>query len=70
MAKKDTLLNLNAKSEEAAFESTACVFCTAYYIAKTNRPLSDHEILIDLQQINGIEMGQLVTVTVFDSVPT
>ncbi|CAM2102663.1 unnamed protein product [Caretta caretta] len=60
MAKKETLLNLHAKSEEAAFETTACVFRTAYYIVKTNRPLSDHKILIDLQQINGIEMGHLL----------
>ncbi|KAH1167869.1 hypothetical protein KIL84_003352 [Mauremys mutica] len=57
MAKKETRLNLNAQSEEAPFETTAHVFQTAYYIAKTNRPLSDHESLIDLQQINGIEMG-------------
>ncbi|KAH1169103.1 hypothetical protein KIL84_013693 [Mauremys mutica] len=57
MATKETLLNLNAKSKEAAFETTARVFRTAYYIAKTNQPLSDHESLIDLQQINGIEMG-------------
>ncbi|CAM2096660.1 unnamed protein product [Caretta caretta] len=60
MAKKETLLNLNAKSEEAAFETTARVFQTADYIAKTNRSLSDHKSLIDLQQINGIEMGRLL----------
>uniref|UniRef100_A0A8C3FJM6 Uncharacterized protein n=1 Tax=Chrysemys picta bellii TaxID=8478 RepID=A0A8C3FJM6_CHRPI len=51
--------NKETELEKAAFETTARVFRTAYYIAKTNRPLSDHESLIDLQQINRIKTGRL-----------
>ena len=39
---------------------TTKVFRTAYYIAKKNRPFSDHEGLIHLQEINGIDMGSIL----------
>ncbi|XP_074872882.1 E3 SUMO-protein ligase KIAA1586-like [Carettochelys insculpta] len=57
-AKRDSLLK--AKYEEAAFVTTARVFRTAYYVAKMNRPFTDHKSLIDLQKVNGVEMGQLL----------
>ncbi|XP_063810928.1 uncharacterized protein LOC135040731 isoform X2 [Pseudophryne corroboree] len=53
-ARKDILLNINGRSQEAAFEITSRVFRTAYYIAKMNRPFTDHESLIDLQKVNGV----------------
>ena len=37
-AKKDVLLNLNAQTEQTAFQSTARVFRTAYYVAKNSKP--------------------------------
>ena len=51
-AKKDVLLKLNAQSEQAVFQSTARVFRTAYYVTKNNKPFTDLESLIDLQEGN------------------
>ncbi|XP_063788503.1 E3 SUMO-protein ligase KIAA1586-like [Pseudophryne corroboree] len=59
-ARKDILLNINGRSQEAAFEITSRVFRTAYYIAKMNRPFTDHESLIDLQKVNGVQIGRLL----------
>ena len=56
-AKKDVLLNLNAQSEQTAFQSTSRVFRTAYYEAKHSIPFTDFEKLISLQQANSIDMG-------------
>lgn len=33
------------------------MFCTAYYLAKINRPFNDHFNLIELQNLNGIKLG-------------
>lgn len=54
-AKKDILLNMNTSSQESAFESTAKVFRTAYYVAKNNKPFTDFETLIDLQHANSAD---------------
>jgi len=59
-AKKDVLLNLNAQSEQAVFQSTARVFKTAYYVAKNNKPFTDFESLIDLQEGNSLDMGRVL----------
>ena len=59
-AKKDVLLNLNAQSEQTAFQSTARVFRTAYYVAKNSKPFTDFEKLISLQQANSIDMGRVL----------
>ena len=59
-AKKDVLLNLNAQSEQSAFQSTALVFRTAYYVAKNSKPFTDFEKLINLQQANSIDMGRVL----------
>ena len=48
-AKKDELLNLNAQSEQTAFQSTARVFKTAYNVAENSKPFTDFEKLISLQ---------------------
>jgi len=40
-------------------QTTIKVFRTAYYIAMQNRPFSDHDDLIKLQEINGINLGKI-----------
>ncbi|XP_039676145.1 E3 SUMO-protein ligase KIAA1586-like [Perca fluviatilis] len=52
------------KQKEAAIENAVetmtesymkeAVFRTAYHLAKKNRPFSDHESLIELQELNGV----------------
>lgn len=37
--------------------STQSIFRTAYYIAKSNRLFSDHYNLIEVQDLNGIKLG-------------
>ena len=39
---------------------TTVVFRTAYYIAKSDRPYTDHPDLLDLQQLNGIKVGRVL----------
>ncbi|XP_058841147.1 E3 SUMO-protein ligase KIAA1586-like [Acipenser ruthenus] len=38
-------------------ETTCKIFSTAYYLAKQNRPYSDHQALLELQEINGVNVG-------------
>ena len=59
-ATKDVLLNLNAQSEQTAFQSTARVFRTAYYVAKNSKPFTDFEKLISLWQANSIDIGRVL----------
>jgi len=51
---------LNAQSEQTVFQSTAQVFRTAYYVAKKNKPFTDIESLIDLQEGNSLHMGRVL----------
>ena len=60
-AKKDVPLNLNAQSEQTAFQSTARVFRTAYMWQKNSKPFTDFENLINLQQANSIRHGTCLT---------
>ncbi|XP_022170490.1 E3 SUMO-protein ligase KIAA1586-like, partial [Myzus persicae] len=39
------------------YDTTQKVFRSAYYISKYNRPYDDHSKLIELQQLNGLDMG-------------
>lgn len=41
-------------------QTTIKVFRTAYYIAMQNRPFSDHDDLIKLQEINGVNLGKIL----------
>jgi len=43
-----------------AEHSTKCIFRTAYYIAKFSQPFGGPESLIDLQQMNGIDLGLIL----------
>ena len=45
---------------EKHIESTSKIFRTAYYIAKEEKPFTDHPKLIDLQEANGNKMGILL----------
>jgi len=58
-ANKD-ILNMNATSQECAFESTDRVFITAYHVAKNNKPFTDFESLIELQQPNSADLGRVL----------
>jgi len=46
--------------DSAVDKETEAVFRTAYYLAKSNRPFSDHEQLIQLQKQNGVNMGLIL----------
>uniref|UniRef100_A0A672GNY5 Uncharacterized protein n=1 Tax=Salarias fasciatus TaxID=181472 RepID=A0A672GNY5_SALFA len=59
-AKKDTLLNMNARSQAAAFEVTCKVFRTAYYVAKYDKPFTDFEKMVDLQKANSVDLGRVL----------
>jgi hypothetical protein len=41
-------------------DETCRIFLTAYFIAKNDRPYSDHPDLVALQQINGLNMGRIL----------
>lgn len=45
------------KSAHKLHNSTLLVFRTAYYLAKNNRPFNDHFNLIELQNLNGVKLG-------------
>ena len=45
------------KSNKIELESTQRIFRTAYYLAKNNRPYCHHSDLIELQEINGTDLG-------------
>jgi hypothetical protein len=53
----ENLATIQCKAYEA---STERVFRTAYKQAKLNRPFSDMEMEIDLQRLNGIDMGRIL----------
>ena len=56
--KQNPIVNLVDKLNEDNFESTKRVFRTSYHIAKSNRPYKDQEKLVELQKLNGLDMGQ------------
>lgn len=46
-------------------KETEAVFRTAYHMAKKYQPFSDHETLIELQELNSLNMAQyLIHITV------
>ena len=48
------------KTTKLQFETTKKIFCTAYFIAKNQRPYVDMPKLVDLQVLNGISMGKVL----------
>ena len=51
-------------SEQTLFQSTARVSRTAYYMAKNNKPLTNFESSVDLQEGNSIDMGLVLHSTI------
>lgn len=49
---------INQQQEE--FASTCNVFRTAYYLATNDRPYLDHAELIELQRMNGVDVGRVL----------
>lgn len=58
--KSEELSSTLARNSQEASVTTSRVFRTAYYIAKHNRPYSDHPELLDLQGANGINVGRVL----------
>jgi len=55
--KSDAIRCGMANALQQQHEHTCRVFSTAYYIAKQERPYTDHPELVTLQQENGVDMG-------------
>ena len=58
--KKAAIENAMETMTESYMKETEAVFRTAYHLAKKNRPFSDHESLIELQELNGVKMGSIL----------
>ena len=56
--KLDQIGTLSAQMENRSKATTTKCLRTAYYIAKNNRPYTDYETLIDLQETNGVDLGR------------
>ena len=57
---KDTLKTNVISQKVGEYHCTCAVFRTAYFLAKKNRPFTDHSALIDLQKLNGIDVGRVL----------
>lgn len=57
VAKLETIEKVSDSINAKHLETTKTVFRTAYYLVKNNRPYSDHFDLLELQNINGIDIG-------------
>jgi hypothetical protein len=58
-AKKESL-KVCQKSLSRQKEITAKIFPTAYKVAKSNQSFSNFEMDIDLQELNGVDMGRIL----------
>lgn len=47
-------------AQEDITSSTMSVFRTTYYIAKRNKPFTEHPELTDLQRANGVNIGRVL----------
>lgn len=59
-SQKNQLLECLNTMNIVAEDENIKLFRTAYYIAKKNRPFSDYEDLINLQQTNGVNLGKIL----------
>jgi hypothetical protein len=59
-AKKETPKKVCLKSLCCQKEVTAKIFRTACKIAKSNQSFNNFEMEIDLQELNGVDMGQIL----------
>jgi len=58
--KKEEIQTSFVEQQSIDFASTCNVFRTAYYVAKNDRPYSDHSDLLDLQKLNGVKTGRVL----------
>ncbi|KAK9680036.1 hypothetical protein QE152_g39474 [Popillia japonica] len=56
-ADKETIENVCDKMNMSNLESTIKIFRSAYYLAKNDRPFSDHSELLELLKMNGVDIG-------------
>lgn len=54
---QDLIGNMVRAVSETVLDETDAVFRTAYYLAKMNRPVTDHDNLIELQQKKWCQHG-------------
>ncbi|KAI6658299.1 hypothetical protein LOD99_15568 [Oopsacas minuta] len=54
--KNNTLAHVDVINSKY-LDTTKRVFRTSYYISKNDKPLGDHQGLVDLQSQNGVDMG-------------
>jgi hypothetical protein len=59
-AEMEVLPGIVSEQTKQEHVATCRVFRTAYYIAKHDRPFTDHPDLVDLQQQNGLSMGRVL----------
>ena len=59
-ASGDKLKTVIVSNQKHYLESTCKVFRSVYYIVKNNRPFLDHADLIELQELNGVDVGLII----------
>ena len=57
MSKKNQYVNVVLKQNNESLDKTRKIFKTCYYLAKNNRPYMDHSDLIEIQSLNGLDLG-------------
>lgn len=57
---KESLRSSVTLQQEHKFDECCKIFRTAYYVAKSDRPYSDHTSLLELQELNGVSVGRLL----------
>ena len=53
-------MDARIRRQEAKFECTAKVFRTAYYVAKNDKPFTDFQSLVELQEANSVDLGHVL----------
>ena len=53
----DPLGKASSKAQSRSKELTKECLRTAYYVAHKNKPFSDYESLVELQELNGVDLG-------------
>lgn len=60
LSKKGLIEELLSAQSSDELDETCKVFRTAYYIGKADRPYTDHPELIELQKLNGVNVGRVL----------
>lgn len=60
-SREEKILETAVEKQVTTFDNaTTAVFRTAYYLAKSNRPFTDHKALLELQNLNGVNVGEIL----------